>query len=171
MRMSQGVEWALHSAWILAVAPGGEPLSGQRLAEFYDLPAAYLAKILQSLVRDGVLAATSGPRGGYRLARPAEEITVLDVVDAVEGRGPLFPCAEIRCRGPVPVGEAGCRVPCGIARVLGNAEATWRAELGATSLADLTRAGGIGARRRLTGWLAQGSGPSARQRSARSSRN
>ena len=102
MKLSEGVEWALHCTWTLAAAPASEPLSTRRLAEFYDLPAPYLAKVLNSLVRAGVLTATSGPRGGFRLAKPADEITAAEVLEAVEGRGQLFSCTEIRQRGPVP---------------------------------------------------------------------
>src|SRR5665213_525180 len=103
MKMSKGVEWALHCAWTLAAADSGEALSAWRLAEFYDLPAPYLAKVLNSLVRAGVLSATTGPQGGFRLARPAAEITAAEVVEAVEGRGQLFSCTEIRQRGPLPL--------------------------------------------------------------------
>ena len=98
-------------------------------AEFYDLPAPYLAKVLNSLVRAGVLTATSGPRGGFRLAKPADEITAAEVLEAVEGRGQLFSCTEIRQRGPVPLTGAACRTPCGIARLMDRAERAWRNEL------------------------------------------
>ena len=103
MKLSERVEWALHCTWTLAAAPTAGPLSTRRLAEFYDLPAPYLAKVLNSLVRAGVLTATSGPRGGFRLAKPATEITAAEVLEAVEGRSQLFSCTEIRQRGPVPL--------------------------------------------------------------------
>ena len=69
MNLSERVEWALHRTWMLAAVPSVGSLSTRRLAEFYDPPAPYLAKVLNSLVRAGVLTATSGPRGGFRLAR------------------------------------------------------------------------------------------------------
>ena len=92
MKLPEGVEWALHCTWLLTFAREGEALPARRLAEFYDLPEAYLAKLLKALVRAGLLSATSGPRGGFRLARPPEAITVAEVVEAVEGPGPLFCC-------------------------------------------------------------------------------
>ncbi|WP_372346576.1 Rrf2 family transcriptional regulator [Streptomyces sp. KL116D] len=58
------------------------------LAEAYALPEPYLAKYLKRLVAAGVLTSTSGPRGGYRLAKPADQTTGLAVVEAVEGTGP-----------------------------------------------------------------------------------
>src|SRR5580698_3247026 len=153
MKLSEGVEWALHCTWTLAVAPSSEPLSTRRLAEFYDLPAPYLAKVLTALVRAGVLTATSGPRGGFRLARPASEITAADVVEAVEGRGQLFSCTEIRQRGPLPLTGAACRIPCGISRLMDRAERAWRAELASTNIADLVDTSGVGAPERLSTWF------------------
>jgi len=153
MRLPEGVEWALHCTLVLARA--GPPLSARRLAEFYDLPEAYLAKLLTTLVRAGLLNATSGPQGGFRLARPAAEITVADVVEAVEGQGPMFHCAEIRQRGPVALPGAACRKPCGIAVVMHRAERAWREELACTTIADLAETAGVGAAKRLTDWLEQ----------------
>ena len=66
--MGRGVEWAVHSCVNMAWTPPGEPVNSARLAEFYKLPAAYLNKQFQSLVRAGVLDSVSGPRGGFLLA-------------------------------------------------------------------------------------------------------
>jgi Rrf2 family protein len=153
MSLSEGVEWSLHCAWLLAHLPRGEALSSRRMAEFYGLPSAYLSKLLKSLVRAGILDATTGPRGGFRLARPPGDITVLDVVEAVEGRGPLFQCMEIRQRGPVPASKADCRMPCGIAKVMGEAEQAWRGRLAATTIADLTGQASTGSGSRAQNWL------------------
>jgi Rrf2 family protein len=155
MRLPGGVEWALHCTWLLTFVPQGEALSARRLAEFFDLPEAYLAKVLKALVRAGVLHAVSGPRGGFMLARPAAEITVADVVEAVEGRSPLFHCAEIRRRGPVALTGAACRQPCGIAVVMARAEQAWRRELAATTIAGLVEGAGVGASARVDAWLAR----------------
>jgi Rrf2 family protein len=154
MRLPQGVEWALHSTWLLALARDGDALPARRLAEFYGLPEAYLAKLLKALVRAGLLSAATGPRGGFRLARPPEVITVAEVVEAVEGQGPLFHCMEIRQRGPVPLTGTAARKPCGIAQVMDRAERAWRKELAATSIADLVDTAGVGAVTRARTWLA-----------------
>jgi Rrf2 family protein len=137
MRMSDGVEWGVHCATILGALPDGVALSAARLAEYHDVPAPYLAKHLQALTRAGVFAAVPGPRGGYRLARPAAEITVLDVVEAVDGRQPAFRCTEIRRRGPSAVDPSEYRLPCGIHRAMVRADAAWRDELRRTTIADL----------------------------------
>ncbi len=135
MRMSQGVEWALHCCLNLAWA--GEPVPAARLAELNDLPPAYLGKQLQHLARAGLVVSVSGPRGGFRLARPAEEISVLEVVDAIEGATPAFQCTEIRRRGPLAASPKACRTACQIAQVMDRADAAWRRELAAVSVADI----------------------------------
>ncbi len=135
--MSDGVEWALHVASLLAVVPPDRGMTAAKLSEFHGVPGAYLAKHLQALTRAGVFEAVPGRGGGYRLARPAKDITVLDVVDAVEGRSRPFVCSEIRQRGPAagPAGEY--RNICGIARVMYDAEAAYRDELRQVTIADL----------------------------------
>jgi len=153
MSLSEGVEWSLHCAWLLTHAPAGEAVSSRRMAEFYGLPPAYLSKLLKSLVRAGILDATTGPRGGFRLARPPDDITVLDVMEAVEGRGALFQCTEIRQQGPVPASAADCRRPCGIAKVMSDADQAWRARLAATTIAELASSAGSGSASRARDWL------------------
>ena len=137
MKLSQGVEWGLHCAVLLAQAPDGLAVPRRMLAEQYDLPEAYLAKQLQSLVAGGILHAVPGPRGGYRLARPAAGITVLDVLDAVEGTASPFVCQEIRQRGLVGLTPEQCRRPCAIAAVMTQAHQAWRASLRATTVGEL----------------------------------
>jgi Rrf2 family protein len=137
MRMSEGMEWATHCAVVLAGLPAGAVLPATRLAEYHGVPGPYLAKSLQALARAGIVEATTGRHGGYRLQRPASEITLLDVFWAIEGDGPLFRCTEIRKRGPARV-AAGCYTStCGIAAAMGRAEMAWRAELGRSTIADL----------------------------------
>lgn len=138
MRMSDGVEWAAHCCTMLAVLPEGECLPAARLAEYNELPTAYLAKHLQALTAAGVTESVPGPRGGFRLARPAAETTLLSIVQAIEGHAPAFRCTEIRQRGPGAIaGSPAYCEPCGIAAAMGRAEAAWRAELAATTVADL----------------------------------
>jgi Rrf2 family protein len=137
MRMSEGVEWALHCATVLALLPEGTTLPAARLAEFHELPPAYLAKVFQQLTRAGIVAATPGRHGGYRLAKPATEITVLDIVLAVDGDETAFRCTEIRRRGPAKVADRHYTPRCGIAATMWRAEEAWRAELAKTTVMDL----------------------------------
>jgi Rrf2 family protein len=137
MRLSEGVEWGLHCAVVLAVLPPDAALPTARLAEFHGVPVAYLAKHLQAMSRAGILAAGKGPRGGYRLARPPPDISVLDVVEAIDGEDPAFRCLEIRRRGPAALPARAYRTMCGIHRVMVEADGAWRAQLAGSSVADL----------------------------------
>jgi Rrf2 family protein len=137
MRLSDGVEWGVHACTILAVLPPDGALPAAKLAEYHGVPSAYMAKHLQALARAGLLETVKGPRGGYRLARPAAAITILDVVEAIDGDEPAFRCTEIRRRGPTALPARDYPRPCGIQRVFVQADEAWRAELRATTIADL----------------------------------
>lgn len=136
--MSEGVEWALHCCVVLTVAP--QPVPAARLAELHDVSSSYLAKHLQQLARAGLVKALQGGHaGGYVLTRSADEITVLDVVEAVDGTRAAFVCTEIRQRGPVATPPEACTRPCGIAQVMFAADQAWRASLRAVTIAELAR--------------------------------
>jgi Rrf2 family protein len=137
MKLSEGVEWGIHCATLLAVLPPGTALPAGRLAEFHGVPTAYLAKHLQAMSRAGLLESVPGARGGYRLARPAGSIPMLDVVEAIDGVEPAFRCSEIRRRGPTARPAREYRVPCAIHAAMNRADDAWRNELRATSIADL----------------------------------
>ncbi|MGY2701424.1 MULTISPECIES: RrF2 family transcriptional regulator [unclassified Nocardioides] len=135
MKLSGGVEWAVHCCVVLSQAEG--PVPTQRLAEFHGISRTYLAKHLQQLSRAGLVTSTEGRVGGYLLTRPGDEITVLDVVQAIEGREPAFRCTEIRQNGPLPASPQVCQRPCGVNRVMQLAEQAWRESLRAVTIADL----------------------------------
>ena len=137
VRLSEGVEWAIHVSTILAVLPPERTLPATRLAEFHGVPPAYLAKTMQALSRAGIVESVAGARGGYRLAKPAADIPVLDLVLAVDGDETAFRCTEIRQRGPAAQEPAAYTKTCGIARLMWSAEEAWRAVLRETSVADL----------------------------------
>lgn len=137
--MSSGVEWSVHCCSMLSFLGPDHALPAAKLAEFHGVPAPYLTKHLQSLVQAGVCESVPGPRGGFRLARPAAEISLLDVTLAVDGDSHAFACSEIRQRGPAALDDSSCYVePCGIAQAMWRAEAAWRRELDAVSIADIT---------------------------------
>jgi Rrf2 family protein len=135
--MTEGVEWGLHCVALAAVLPPDATLSAGRLAEYHGVPAPYLAKHLQSLSQAQVLDAVAGARGGYRLARPAGDISVLDVVEAIDGSEPAFRCTEIRRKGPARLAPREYRVPCSIHVVMQRADDAWREELRRTSIAEV----------------------------------
>jgi Rrf2 family protein len=137
VKLSGGVEWALHCCVVLTTAT--EPVPAARLAELHDVSGSYLAKQLQALSRAGLVTSVQGKAGGYVLTRAPELITILDVVEAVDGAQPTFVCTEIRQRGPLAAAQEACTRPCPIARAMAGADAAWRAALQATSIADLAR--------------------------------
>lgn len=151
------VEYGLHCLlWLAGRGPEPTMASSRDLAELQGVSPSFVAKILPKLEKAGILAASEGLRGGYRLARPADRISVLDVVDATEGEKPLFNCREIRGRcalfrdGEPPPAWAIDGV-CGVHAVMLRAERAMRDELARTTIADLARVverkapGGFGA--------------------------
>ncbi len=137
MKLPVSTEWVLHCATTLAQLEPGATASAKQLADYYDLPGPYLAKQLQALVRAGLLAATTGPRGGFRLARPASEITLLQLVEAVDGAAPPYECREIRRQGRGALPPDDCRDTCILARKMAEAHEAWRQHLGGITLGDI----------------------------------
>jgi len=138
MRLAAGVEWALHCCAVLGGLDEGESIAAADLAALYDLPPSYFAKSLQALSAAGIVESSRGKAGGYSLARPADAVTMLDIVDAVDGE-PAFRCTEIRKRGPTGQPDDAYPRPCGIAQRMGDADAAWRASLAAVTIGDLMR--------------------------------
>jgi Rrf2 family protein len=137
VKLAESTEWVLHAVTTLAQLGSGGTVSAAQLAAHYDVPAAYLAKQLQALVRAGVLTATTGPRGGFRLARPPEQITLLQIVEAADGTSPFYTCNEIRQRGNGAVPPEQCRRACSIATQMAKAETAWRRSLARVTVADI----------------------------------
>ena len=137
MVLGSQVEWALHCMAILAALPPGALAPAAVLAEMYELPKPYLAKSLQAMAGAGLVETVPGPKGGYRLARPADAITFLDVVEAVEGKQRSFKCTEIRRQGPCAGKPRPGDPVCQIAGVMYQADEAWRAVLRARTLAAL----------------------------------
>lgn len=135
MKLAAGVEWAIHCCVVLSQSD--VPVPAARLADFHGVSRTYLAKSLQALSRAGLVSSTEGRVGGYVLNRAAAEISVLDVVFAIDGDEPVFRCTEIRRNGPFGAKPKDCVRPCGVAQVMVNAENAWRASLAAVSIADL----------------------------------
>ncbi|HZO50889.1 MAG TPA: Rrf2 family transcriptional regulator [Gaiellaceae bacterium] len=101
MRVSAKVDYALRAMAELAAAPPG-PVKAERLAAAQSIPPKFLESILLELRHSGLVASQRGAEGGYRLARPAAEITVADVIRAVEG-----PLATVRGERPDSISYTG----------------------------------------------------------------
>ncbi|WP_267553242.1 Rrf2 family transcriptional regulator [Rhizobium rhizogenes] len=137
MKLGDGVEQSIHCVSMLAGLSDGSVLSAAALAEFHGVSVSYLLKHLQALSGAGILDTVPGPKGGYRLARKPEDISLLDIVLAAEGPAPAFRCSEIRQRGPNPLEGRYFVKPCGINIAMLAAERVYRAELAKTSIADV----------------------------------
>ncbi|GAA3510821.1 Rrf2 family transcriptional regulator [Aeromicrobium panaciterrae] len=136
MKMSAGVEWALHSCTVLSTS--SEPVPVNKLAELHGVSRTYLAKHMQAMSRAGIIHAVEGRDGGYQLSRPSTDVTVYDIVRAIDGPEAAFRCTEIRQQGPLPTTGEACKVPCGIAKVMAAAERAWRDSLRSVTIADLS---------------------------------
>lgn len=137
MKLSDGIEQAIHSVTMLAGLSPDAVLSAAALAEFHGVSPSYLLKHLQALSNAGIVQTLPGPKGGYRLARTPESITLLDIVLAVEGPEPAFRCREIRRRGPNRTPARLLTKPCGINAAMLRAERAYRDELQRVSIADI----------------------------------
>ena len=96
MKFSVGVEYALHCLLYMVNIEEGKSVGIRDLATFQGISESYLSKIYTKLTKSGIIKSVPGVKGGYALAKNPEEITFLDVVEAIEGKEPFFQCAEIR---------------------------------------------------------------------------
>ncbi|MHB1285441.1 MAG: RrF2 family transcriptional regulator [Leptospirales bacterium] len=131
------VEWGLHCCAVLSGLPEGQYLSTRDLAEFHGIPKEYLSKAMQSLSQASLVATSIGPRGGYRLARAPDQITLLEIVEAIEGKHSTFMCTEIRKNNPCITSNNPDSKPCAIARVMWEADEAWRDRLKRERLSDI----------------------------------
>lgn len=139
-----GTEYGLHCLLFLA-GPLATPVSSRDLAELQGISVSFMAKIFTKFEKAGLVKASEGIRGGYLLARPPQQINVLEVVDAIEGRKSLFDCQNIRSRCTLYPGTPPDWMTsgmCGIHGLMLRADQSMRAELAGTSLADLAQ--GVG---------------------------
>ncbi len=137
MQLGKGVEWTTHICAMLPLVPEGQGLSVDALADYFEVPSAYLAKQMQLLRRAGIVQSVRGKGGGYRLARSPDDITLLDIVSAIEGPMPAFRCTEIRQNGPCGLKRKDCKRPCEIASAFAEAEQIYRDALAAKTLASI----------------------------------
>ena len=93
LRLSKKADYALMAVRHLALKSGPSSASAREIAEQYDIPIELMAKVLQRLVRAGLLISTQGTRGGYTLGRAASSISVADVIQAIDGPFTVTACS------------------------------------------------------------------------------
>ena len=93
LRLSKKADYALMAVRHLALPDGPSSTSAREIAEQYDIPIELMAKVLQRLVRAGLLISMQGTRGGYTLSRPSAAISVADVMQAIDGPFTVTACS------------------------------------------------------------------------------
>ena len=95
LRLSKKADYALIALKDLASGETGASSSAREIAERYNVPVELMAKVLQRLAKLGLVASHQGTRGGYQLARPATQISVADVVQAIDGPVFITACSDV----------------------------------------------------------------------------
>ena len=85
MKLTRASSYALHAVAFMAVQKHDRPVASHNIAQARGIPERFLLKVLKPLVSARVLLSIKGPNGGYRLARPASEISMLEILEAVDG--------------------------------------------------------------------------------------
>src|SRR6188508_2170621 len=138
MKISTRTEYGIRVLVTLARNEGESCLSLSEIARREKLPHAYLEQLAGDLRRAGLVTATRGQAGGYRLARPADQIAMADAIRALEG-----PILEMPCAGVGDLEHCDRPQPCSVHEVFQRVYESLSLSLGATSLAEvLTTAGG-----------------------------
>jgi Rrf2 family protein len=141
MKFSVGVEYALHCLLYMVNMEEGKSVGIRDLATFQGISETYLSKVYAKLSKAGIIKSIPGVKGGYALARKAEDITFWDVVEAVEGKESFFQCAEIRQNNVLldkdNLPDAYTKCPCLIKVVMVEAENEMKNYLSKKTLAWL----------------------------------
>ncbi len=126
MRLTRAGEYAVRCALYLAMQPGDGDISRRQVSEAMQVPLHFLGKIAQQLAHAGIIQITKGAKGGYRLAKPAKEISLLQIVEAVEGPLGLNLCLirHDSCDRTsfCPVHEVWQEAQAGLQKTLGKAD-------------------------------------------------
>jgi Rrf2 family protein len=140
---SAGVEYGIHCLlWLVDERGDSREASVRDLAELQGVSVEYLAKVFTKLAKAKLVVATEGVRGGFRLNKPSYDISILDVVTAIDGRKMIFDCREIRGRCAVFGGSApGWALDgmCGVHSAMMTAQLRMEDALGQQTILDLAR--------------------------------
>jgi Rrf2 family transcriptional regulator, iron-sulfur cluster assembly transcription factor len=132
MRLSRASSYAVRAVDYMAAEGEDRLVASHHIAQARGIPEKYLLKVLRPLVSARVLRSVKGPNGGFRLARPAAKITLLEVVEAVDG--PIFGTAG-------PVGTGSNALDARLEAICNHTADRLRRHLGKVRLADLSARG------------------------------
>jgi Rrf2 family protein len=136
LKISDAASLGLHAMAYLASVPEGEPASAGEMARQLGVSEAHLAKVMQRLSQAGLTRSKRGPRGGFVLAKRPEEITLLDIYEAIEG-----PLRQRECL----LGRPVCRSKCILGGLMGELHEKVYSHFSRTLLSDFTLPLPIGA--------------------------
>lgn len=133
MRFTKDIEYALIS--LTAMSGENRLYSARELSAVHTIPYGLLCKILQRLAHGNIVESVQGPRGGYRIARSPEEITLGEIIAVVQGHTSLAPCLD---------GEEDCvqRKGCAIRGTMLKVQSLWEKMLGSLSLSEFASSHG-----------------------------
>ena len=132
MRLTRAGEYAIRCVLYLAMNRDRQIIGRKEVAEAMDIPAQFLGKVAQNLARAGIIAIRQGAHGGYELISRPEDLSLLTVVEAIDGEIFLNDCVHRPdCCERSPI--------CSVHRVWEKARNDLRATLGGTTLAQLVR--------------------------------
>jgi Rrf2 family protein len=143
VELTKRADYAIRAVVALAAAAPGERLSVRRIAADRAIPVRFLPLVMTDLVRAGLVEGLAGRTGGYRLARPSSAISILEVIEAIEGDSRRTTCV---LRG----GPCNVNGVCDVHEVFAATQAAMLRELGGATIASL-------AARRVRGLPAAGS--------------
>jgi Rrf2 family iron-sulfur cluster assembly transcriptional regulator len=132
MKLTRGGEYGIRGVLYLARHDDGKISMLSAIAKAQDVPPRFLAKIFQALAKAGVVKSHRGAKGGFSLARPASEITIKDVIEAIEGPIYLNVCL-------VGQGECSRDKICPVHAVWEEAQEKMMSVLGRANFADLAK--------------------------------
>ena len=129
---SRQCEYALQAVMFLALKPDGEKTSIRELTRQIEIPYHFLAKILQNLTYKGLLVSQKGPTGGFALAKSPREISLFDIVEAVDGAAFSTNCV---------MGFAECsgKNPCAVHEMWGEVRKNLQATLADKNIAQMSK--------------------------------
>jgi len=96
MKITRGTDYGIRGILYLAMQPNGKVSLLHEIAQNQDIPETYLAKLFQDLTKAGLVRSHRGAKGGFCLAKPASEITLRHVIEALQGPISLNKCLDIR---------------------------------------------------------------------------
>ena len=137
MKISTRTEYGIRVLLALARTEDGACLSLAEIARREKLPHAYLEQLVGDLRRGGLVSSTRGQAGGYRLARPADQIAMADAIRALDG-----PLLEMPCAGAEDLEHCDRPQPCSVHEVFQRVYESLSGSLGATNLAEVAASAG-----------------------------